>query len=68
MNHLKDVAVAKYKPTGKGQKALTELRKYVNADLFPESDFKKFDETSLEKYPQGFYSVQEMPWVMQINY
>ena len=42
------------------KEARSELKKYVNADLFPESDFKKFDETSLEKYPQGFYTVQEI--------
>lgn len=42
------------------KEARNELRKYVSADLFPESDFKKFDETSLEKYPQGFYTVQEI--------
>jgi len=42
------------------KEARSEVRKYVNADLFPESDFKKFDETSLEKYPQGFYTVQEI--------
>ena len=42
------------------REARDELRKYVNADLFPEADFKKFDETSFEKYPQGFYTVQEI--------
>ncbi len=42
------------------KEARGELKKYVNANLFPESDFKKFDETSLEKYPSGFYTVQEI--------
>lgn len=42
------------------REARDELRKYVSADLFPESDFKKFDETSLEKYPQGYYMIQEI--------
>lgn len=42
------------------REARDELRKYVSADLFPESDFKKFDETSLEEYPQGYYMIQEI--------
>ena len=52
--------VGKIIDSGNRKEARSEVRKYVNADLFPESDFKKFDETAIENYPTGFYTVQEI--------
>ncbi|MBS3096767.1 hypothetical protein J4480_04985 [Candidatus Woesearchaeota archaeon] len=55
VNHLKDVAVAKYKPTGKGQKALTELRKYVNIEERHIMNIREINEFLM---PMGMFLVE----------
>lgn len=57
---LSEEEVAKVIQTPSRKEAREELRKYVEARVFPEADFKKFDETARINFPQGYFTTLEI--------
>ena len=59
--------VAKLINVDSRQKAREELRKYTQAGLVPEADFKKLDETARNYFPAAFVTITEVKKLSELK-
>lgn len=56
---MSEEEIAKVIQSPSREQAREELRKFVEVKAFPEADFKRFDETARNSFPQGYYTALE---------